>query len=151
MNIKPVNTSNASFGKISWGTPEKAHQTETALITIKEANDIDEINLLKFSDVEQQLIILSEHPDIFEVSCSITKGNHDAYFNIRVFENDTRELIGSFGEYYTADYKSGGLKTPQKRDINSFAQSVFDKHKSVTIKREITSLMNKLGLVNSNK
>ena len=150
MNIN-YSKNNINFGKISWGTPEKADQTETALITLKETNDIDEINLLKFSDVEQQLIILSEHPDIFEVNCSITKGKHDAYFNIRVFENDTKELIGSFGEYYTADNRRGDLKLPQKMDINSFAQNVFDKHKSVTIKREIESLMNKLGKINNGK
>ena len=50
-------------------------------------------------------------------------------------------------EYFTADYKKGYLKTPSKRDIKSFAQNLFNKHKSVSIKSEVESLMSKFGKV----
>ena len=147
MNISPVNASNASFGKISWGTPERAETTEKALISLKEANDIDGDNLLKYNDVTEQLKALSEHTDTFEVTCSTTAGKRDAYFTIRVFEEDGRTLIDSFEKYYTSAYKNGVLETSPKNDINYFAQNVFNKHKLLTIKSDVKSFMSKFGKV----
>ena len=147
MNISPVNSSKASFGKISWGTPEKAKKSEAALIKLKETNDIDGIKMLKYNDVIEQLQILSEHPDTFQVSCSIIEGHHDASFDINVFEQKSRALISSFSEYFIADYKKSGVKIPVKNDIKSFAQNVLHKHKSEAIKQEVASTMKLLGTV----
>ena len=143
MNILSTNSTKASFGKISWGTPEKATETEKALNTLKEANEVHGKKHLRYKDVVKQLEILSNHPDTFEVGCSIIDGYADSAFHMTVFETTgERKLISSFEEYYTADYK---LKPSKK--IKSFAQNVLTKHKFSSGNSPVTTLMNKLGLV----
>lgn len=145
MNISPVTNTKASFGKISWGTPEKATETERALSILKEANEVHGKKHLKYKDVVNQLEILSNHPDTFEVGCSIIDGYADSAFHICVFETTgEKKLIGSFEEYYTADYK---LK--QSKDIKSFAKKILNKHQYLSGNSPVTTLMNKLGLVKS--
>ena len=147
MKINSSNNISQSFGKICWGTSDRARKTEHALIKLKETNDIDGVKMLKYSDVVEQLQILSDHPDTFEIGCSIIEGHHDASFDINVHNAKTGALISSFSEYFTADYKKGGTKTPIKNDIKSFAKNVLNQHKAVSIKAEVESLMNKLGKV----
>ena len=86
---------------------------------------------------------MSNHPDTFEVGCSIIDGYADSAFHMTVFETTgERKLISSFEEYYTADYK---LKPSKK--IKSFAQNVLTKHKFSSGNSPVTTLMNKLGIV----
>lgn len=143
MNISPVNSSKANFGKISWGTPEKAQETASALRTLKEANEIHGKKHLKYTDVVKQLEILSNHPDTFEVGCSIIDGYADSSFDINVFElTGEKKHIARFSQYYTADYK---LK-PSK-EIKSFAQKVLSKHQSISGNSPVEILMNRLGQI----
>ena len=143
MNISNINSSKTSFGKISWGTPEKATETEKALNILKEANEIHGKKHLKYRDVAKQLEILSNHPDTFEVGCSIIDGYADSAFHISVFESTgEKKHIASFEEYYTADYK---LK-PSKA-IKSFAKKVITKHQFISGNSPVTTFMNKLGIV----
>lgn len=143
MRINKIFSNTNSFGKISWGTPEKASETEKALNTLKEANEVHGKKHLKYSDVVKQLEILSKHPDTFEVGCSIIDGYADSAFHMCVFETTgEKKLISSFEEYYTADYKLKPSKT-----IKSFAQKVLTKHQYSSGNSPVTTLMNKLGLV----
>ena len=145
MNISPVNKNRISFGKINWGPQEQARKTAKALISLKEANDIDGTNVLKYSDVKDQLQILSEHPDTFDVKCSILEEYSKNKFQIMVSENESKFSLGIFERYFIFDKQNKQPPELNQTDIKSFAKSFLNKHQRASIKNEVEEMMKQFG------
>lgn len=146
MKINPINMHITTFGKINWGTKEQAQRTQKALVSLKEANDITGTNVLKYSDVKEQLRVLSEHPDTFEVKCQISEEYTKSRFQIFVSENDTKLSLGTFERYFVFDKQNLLRPVPNETDIKSFAKNILHKHQNVSIKREVEEMMREFGI-----
>ena len=147
MNISSLNMNKPTFGKINWGSQQQAQRTAKALISLKEANDIDGSNVLKYTDVKEQLRILAEHPDTFEVKCVISEEYTKSRFQINVAENDSKISLGTFERFYIFDKERKLGSEPNHTDIKSFAKNILHKHQTVSIKKEIEDMMNQFGKV----
>lgn len=132
MNISPVNSTKASFGKINWGTQSKAEKTASALMELKLANDLYGNDAVKHSDVINQLNILAQHEDTFFVSASITNTPEEkATFILNVKESDGKTPLDSFRASFL-NGKENTIPLTNERFhrtiINTFAQKVISLH-----------------------
>ena len=132
MNISPVNSSKACFGKINWGTIDKAEKSATALRELKLANDLYGHDALKHSDVVEQLKILAAHEDMFSVSASIVnRPDEKGTFVLNVKDTDGVTPLDTFrasflnGEDNTTPFTNDRF---HRTIINSFAQKVITLH-----------------------
>ena len=87
MNIRPVNLTKTSFGKIDWGKSDEKKTTEKALTVIKEQNDIYNKQFVKFNDIVAQLQLLANEDDTFFVKAEADEDN--GVFTLDIYEEDT--------------------------------------------------------------
>ncbi|MBQ8887033.1 MAG: hypothetical protein IJY61_04960 [Candidatus Gastranaerophilales bacterium] len=142
MNISPVNSNNTNFGKISWGTQDKAEKTAAALVKLKETNDLNNNNRLKYTDVAEQFEILAKHPDTFEVTCHIIEGQADTSFDIHVRDAETDKPLANYSEYFITAYSSRPTKS-----VKNFANEVLKRHQTKSITKSINDFMARIGQI----
>lgn len=155
MNISPVNSSKASFGKINWGSKDRTNKTEKALRDLKLANDFEGHNKVKYTDVVEQLKILAEHKDTFLVSAyMVNRPEERSTFVLDVREGDCKTPIDTFRASYLSNEDNTTPYTNERFHrtiLSTFAKNVLRLHDENIAKIEVSSLMSSLGETSINE